>query len=221
MPPKSSKADFFKELTWDDLQDWAGSRGLSRGQSYQRSRRVQELVLTESGGLIAWVQGEKRYATQVDSKNGELISTCTCPYGGTCKHAVAVVLEYLDRVKKNMKVLEIAEQDKRLLLVKKTADEDEQEESEWDEEDEEREEELCAGSVAPKERSKSTPDALTGFLKEQTKEELISLLEDLARKHSVVREDLQDRLDLSKGSVKKMVNAVRKEIHEIQIKLRS
>ncbi len=53
------------------------------------------------------------------------------------------------------------------------------------------------------------------FLEDQTKEQLISLLEDLAGKHSIVREDLQDRLDLAKGSVKKMVNAVRKEIHEL------
>jgi len=180
MVGKKSKIDLFKERTWDDLQDWAGSRVLSRGQSYQRSHRVQELVLTQNGELVAWVQGEKRYATQVDFERGELISTCTCPYGGTCKHGVAVVLEYLDRVKKNMKVLEIAEQDKRLLLVKKTADEDERkrEESEWDEEDEEREEELDAESIPLKKRSKATPDALTGFLKDQTKEQLISLLEE-------------------------------------------
>jgi uncharacterized Zn finger protein len=217
MASKKSKADFFKELTWNDLQDWAGSKILSRGQSYQRSHRVQELAQTESGGLVAWVQGEKRYATQVDFRGGELISTCTCPYGGTCKHGVAIVLEYLDRVKKNMEVPEIAEQDKRLLLVKKTADEDEREreESEWDEEDEEYEEKLDAESIPPKRRSKSTPDALTGFLKDQTKEQLISLLGDLTRKHSIVREDLQDRVDLAKGSVKKMVNAVRQEIHEL------
>jgi uncharacterized Zn finger protein len=148
MVRKNSKTDLFKGLTWDDLQEWAGNRILSRGQSYQRSHRVQELVLTQSGELVAWVQGEKRYATQVDFEGGELISTCTCPYGGTCKHGVAVVLEYLDRVKKNMKVLEIAEQDKRLLLVKKTADEDEREreESERGEEDEEYEEEISEGS---------------------------------------------------------------------------
>ncbi len=136
MVRKNSKTGLFKELTWDDLQEWAGSRVLSRGQSYQRSHRVQELAQTESGELVAWVQGEKRYATQVDFKGGELISTCTCPYGGTCKHAVAVVLEYLDRLKKNMEVPKTAEQDKRLLLVKKIADEDEweDEEGEWDDE---------------------------------------------------------------------------------------
>jgi uncharacterized Zn finger protein len=218
MALKKSKADFFKELSWDDLQEWAGNKILSRGQSYQRNHRVQELAQAKSGELIAWVQGEKRYATQVDSKRGELISTCTCPYGGTCKHAVAVVLEYLDFLKKNAEVPKIGEQDKRLLLVNKIADEDEEgdERDEWDdEEDEEHEEELDIDGTPPKRRLKSTPDALKGFLKYQTKEALISLLEDLAGKHSIIREDLQDRLDLSKGSVKRLVAAVRKEIHEL------
>ena len=89
MTQKTSKANLFKQLTWDDLQEWAGGRVLSRGQSYQRSRRVQDLVQTPSGGLVAWVQGEARYATRVDYEDGELISACTCPYGSTCKHAVA------------------------------------------------------------------------------------------------------------------------------------
>ena len=130
---------------------------------------------------------------------------------------MAVVLEYLDRLKKNMEVPIIAGQDKRLLLVKKTADEDEweDEEGEWDDnEDEEQGEELEAEEL-PRRTGKSTPDALKGFLEDQTKEQLISLLEDLAGKYSIVQEDLQDRLDLSKGSVKKLVTAVRKEIHEL------
>jgi len=217
MTSKPSKTDSFKELTWDDLQEWAGNRVLSRGQGYQRSHRVQELAQTESGGLVAWVQGEKRYATQVDFKGGELISTCTCPYGGTCKHAVAVVIEYLERLKKNMETPKIAENDKRLLLVKKTAEEDEWEDEEngWDEEEDEEHEEKLEADGLPRRAGKSTPQALKAFLKDQTKEQLISLLEEIAGKHSVVREDLQDRLDLSKGSVKKLVTAVRKEIHEL------
>ena len=211
MKREAFKRDLFEKLNWDDLQKWAGSRVLSRGQSYQRSHRVQELAQTESGELVAWVQGEKRYATQVDFKGGELISTCTCPYGGACKHAVAVVLEYLDCLKKDMEVPKTAEQDKRVSLLKKTADEDE-----WDEEeDEEYEEEAGADNIPPGRLSKSTPDALESFLEDQTKEQLISLLGDLAGKHSIVRENLQDRLDLAKGSVKKIVNAVRKEIHEL------
>jgi uncharacterized Zn finger protein len=117
MSRKKTTIDLFAQLSWDDLEQWAGSRVLSRGQSYQRSHRVQELAQTEGGELVAWVQGEKRYATLVDFKGGELISTCTCPYGGVCKHAVAVVIEYLECLKKNMEVPKIPEQDERLLLL--------------------------------------------------------------------------------------------------------
>ena len=114
---KNSKSEFFKKLTWSDIQTWAGDTITSRGQSYQRSRAVRDLALTPDGGLVAWVQGTERYATKVDIKDEELTSDCTCPYGGTCKHAVAVVLDYLEKLKQNLKVPTVSENDERLLLL--------------------------------------------------------------------------------------------------------
>jgi uncharacterized Zn finger protein len=141
MTLKTSKADRFKNLTWDDLEEWAGSRVLSRGQSYQRSHRVQELAQTKSGELVAWVQGEKRYATQVDFKGGELTSTCTCPYRGACKHAVAVVLEYLDHLRKSLEIPQITRQDPRIeLLLGFTDDEDIEDDEDKDKGDQGRQE---------------------------------------------------------------------------------
>ena len=131
MAPKTSKSDLFKQLTWDDLHEWAGSRVFSRGQGYQRSHRVQELAQTQTGGLVAWVQGGHRYATQVDFEDGDLTSTCTCPYGVSCKHAVAVVLEYLDRLRKNLEIPKITEKDQRLVLLDESVDQDS-----WDNEEE-------------------------------------------------------------------------------------
>jgi len=104
MPRQREKDDSFQDLTWDDLREWAGSTILSRGQSYQRSRQVEGLARTPGGGVVAWVQGTKRYVTKVDFAGEDLTSICTCPYGGTCKHAVAVVLEYLECLKKNKAV---------------------------------------------------------------------------------------------------------------------
>ena len=92
-------ANPFATLTWDDVEAWAGASIVSRGKSYQRSRRVQQLARTTSGGIIAWVQGTSRYATQVEINKKKLTASCTCPYGGTCKHAVATVLSYLECVK--------------------------------------------------------------------------------------------------------------------------
>ena len=200
----------FQQLTWDDLHEWAGSRVLSRGQSYQRSHRVQELAQTQIGELIAWVQGEKRYATRIALEDGELTSTCTCPYGACCKHAVAVVLECLDRLKKGLEIPKIGERDKRLALLDGAADEDS-----WDDEeenDEVKEEEV---EFSPKRSTKSDSIPLKGFLIKQTKEQLMALVEDLAGKYPVVHEDLQDRQSLSRGSVKKIVSAIRKEMHEL------
>jgi uncharacterized Zn finger protein len=211
MKREVSKRNLFEKLGWSDLEEWAGGRVLSRGQGYHRDQRVRELAQTQTGGIIAWVQGGRRYATEVDFEDGGLISVCTCPYGNNCKHAVAVVLEYLDHVKKNKEVPRVTEQDKRLVLLRDSADE-----REWDDEEEDEEyREIDGDRPAPRKFGKTEPIVLRGFLEQQNKEQLIALIEELAGKHSIIREALQDRYDLSKGSVKKIVNAVRKEIHEL------
>ncbi len=212
MTRKNPKSDLLKQLTWDDLEEWAGSRVLGRGQSYQRSRRVEGLAQTQKGEIVAWVQGGKRYATVVGFEDAELVSTCTCPYGATCKHAVAVMLEYLDQVKKNIEVPIIDEQDRRLLLLKDFPDDEARENGE---EDEEYEESVEADFPVSKRSGKSALPGLKSFLEQQTKEQLVTLVEELSGKYSSVREDLQDRQNLSTGSVKKIVAAVRKEIHEL------
>ncbi len=209
MNKQSSKRDLFERLDWDDLEQWAGSKILSRGQRYQRSRRVKELVQTKTGALVAWVYGGQKYATEVDFEDGELISVCTCPYGGNCKHAVAVVLEYLDQLKKHREVPQIIEQDQRIGLLQGFADEENR-----DVDDEEGEEADTIHLVSSKSGKSPLPN-LKGFLEEQTKEQLITLLEDLSERYPSVRKDLQGRQNLSKGSVKRVVNAVRKEIHEL------
>jgi uncharacterized Zn finger protein len=170
MKKQSSKRDLFERLDWDDLEQWAGSKILSRGQSYQRSRRVKELVQTQTGALVAWVYGGQKYATEVDFEGEELISVCTCPYGDNCKHAVAVVLEYLDRLKKNHEVPQIIKQDQRLALLQGFADEEDREVD-----DEEGEEVDTIHLVSPRTGKSIAPD-LKGFLEEQTKEQLITLL---------------------------------------------
>ena len=215
MRKEVSKENLFQKLSWSDLEQWAGSRVLSRGQAYQRSQRVKELAQTQTGALVAWVHGGKRYSTEVDFEDGELFSVCTCPYGNNCKHAVAVVLEYLDHVKKNREVPQVSEKDKRIVLLRNFTDE-----QAWDDEEED-EDEGYEGTdhdeLAPKKSGKTEPIALRGFLEQQNKEQLIALIEELAGKHFIILEALQDRYDLSKGSVRKMVNAVRKEIHEFVI----
>ncbi len=210
MKRETLKKDLFEKLSWHDLEQWAGSRVLSRGQGYHRDHRVQGLGQTQGGGIIAWVQGEQRYATEVDFEDGELISVCTCPYGHNCKHAVAVVLEYLDHLKKNLEIPQITGQDPRITLLQGFTD-DEDIEDDYDEE----EEEVETGDSVSKKGGKSIPPDLRGFLEGQTKEQLITLVKDLSERYPSVRKDLQDRENLSKGSVKRIVTSVRKEIQEL------
>ena len=102
MARKRKKTDPFEGLTWNDLTVWAGSKIVSRGKNYQRSGYVKDLACAPDDSLIAWVEGTERYATQVFFENNALESICSCPYWDTCKHAVAVIVEYLEKLKKTL-----------------------------------------------------------------------------------------------------------------------
>lgn len=125
MPENRSKDDIFKELTWSDLRQWAGDKILERGKNYHLRKRVQKLARTPGGGIVAWVNGTKQYATIVDMEDEELVSECDCPYWDTCKHAVAVILEFLKCMKAEDEIPLVREKDRRLRLLHKTDNEEE------------------------------------------------------------------------------------------------
>jgi uncharacterized Zn finger protein len=204
---KRSQTDLLIDLTWDDLQKWAGAAILSRGQRYQRNGQVHTLARTSLGGLVAWVQGTRRYATTIESEGKALVAACTCPYEGICKHAVAVVLDYLEQVKQNRAIPTVTEQDQRLRLLEGPADvEETDEEGEGDEADEE------VGRAVLRRSRAHDAGALPEFLEQQTKPQLLALLKDMAQRYPDVRQSLQDRHSLSVGAVPKLVKALRAEI---------
>ena len=101
MPKTKTQLDRFSGLTWNDIEAWASGTIASRGKNYQRQGRVSDLVVTDDGSLIAWVDGSARYVTRVVmDEDGLPDSICTCPYQWDCKHGVAVVLEYLKQIEK-------------------------------------------------------------------------------------------------------------------------
>ena len=164
---------------------------MSRGQRYQRSRLVQDLARTASGGLIAWVHGSHRYATMIESKGRTLIAACTCPYGGVCKHAVAVVLEYLEQMKHNRAIPIAPEEDHRLVLLRHDADKDA-----WDgEEDGDiTDEDSEPAPLRPSRKAgKAAVAAWQLFLEQQSHPQLLSLLKDVAERYPEVRQFLQRR----------------------------
>lgn len=111
------KKKTFTDLTWADLEAWAGAKIVSRGKDYQKHSYVKDLALTSDGSLLAWVRGSDNYATSVSIKKGRLSALCTCPFDGNCKHAVAVILDYLDRLKQNLTVPQAKEDDERVFLL--------------------------------------------------------------------------------------------------------
>src|SRR5215467_10402293 len=117
MPEDSSR----NQVTIQTIRAWAGETIFKRGQDYQLRGRVRELAATPSGGLVAWVQGSSRYATRVVLDQESLSADCTCPYGGTCKHAVAVALTYLDRPDQAPPLPVVTPHDPRLVLLEQQA----------------------------------------------------------------------------------------------------
>ena len=196
---KQKPSDPFSKLTWEDLEEWAGNVIVGRGRPYQRNGAVENLARTESGTLVAWVMGTRRYATSVRIKGKKsLESACTCPYWATCKHAVAVVLEYLECLKTDSTIGEIDEYDPRLFKLEVIEDEEEENAKER------------SG------RSKSKTASLGPYLQEQTKAELAALVIELADAHDAVRQSLADRRDLAAGQTQKILQMIRREIHALE-----
>ena len=119
---KSLVADW-GQLTWDDLDAWAGDRSVSRGRSYQQSGRGKQLCVFDAGGLLAWVHGNERYATHVQfdaakrKRSGRIVSQCSCPVRHACKHAVAVIVECLQAIEDGTHLPVASGADSRLALI--------------------------------------------------------------------------------------------------------
>jgi len=52
MAGRRKRKKAFEALTWVDLEEWAGSKIVTRGRSYHRQGRVKDLVRTADGKLI-------------------------------------------------------------------------------------------------------------------------------------------------------------------------
>ena len=195
---KQKSSDPFSKLTWEDLEEWAGNVIVGRGRPYQRNGAVENLGRTEGGTLAAWVRGTRRYATRVrlTERNG-LESACTCPYWDTCKHAVAVVLEYLERLKTDSAIGEIDEDDPRLLKLEAIEDEGD----EYEEFRRGRGERKRQGAFRAVKIPRQLPCVRTS--KSRPKPNSVALVIELADAHDAVLQLIADRRDLTSGQTDK------------------
>ena len=196
----------FTNLSWDDLRKWAGSKIVSRGQGYQRQNLVLKLAVLDNGGLLAWVDGTHRYATQITiDEKGLPKSICTCPYAYDCKHGVAVVLEYLEQIKKNKRVPKAGKDDERLLHFN---------EDSWDDDIDGMGDEDNYDDEEPP-PTKKVKSEVNAYLDGKTKAQLTELILELAGKFPQIAQELTDRKQLASGNVKSLINRLKKEIREI------
>jgi uncharacterized Zn finger protein len=187
----------FEDLSWDDLEQWAGAKVAGRARSYVR--KVKGLVRMKDGSLLAWVDGSDRYATRVEiDKQDGAVSECSCPFEGSpCKHAVAVVLAYQRSAPSN-EVLPLASlDDERLERLGKIIDEVGKEKT----------------AVATEEAGRKREDRqLQRHLEGLSKRELLKLVKEGLGLAPELKETLADGLAVRKGDVGRLVAAARREI---------
>lgn len=218
---KTSRCGGWAVLSWDDLAEWAGSRSVDRGRTYQRQGRVHDLAISEDGWLLATVAGGARYAVTVwceesAKKAGAIYSRCTCPVGVSgCKHAVAVVAEYLERLSSSEDT-PIADQDddRWELLAEESGDE---EEDIVDDEDEHvyyvhrhRRPEASGRKTL-----KASNEKIREHIEAKSHEELVELVWTLTERFPELREEFRDRSALGEGNIDRLVTEVRKEIKRV------
>ncbi|MCL1926885.1 MAG: SWIM zinc finger family protein [Syntrophorhabdaceae bacterium] len=150
-----SPPPFLDKLTFDILAAWAGEAVFQRGLAYHKAGKVRNLARTSEGGLLATVDGTRKYATQFFQEEGEkLASECTCPYGPRCKHAVAAACTGLALLAAKTSIPLAAANDKRLLDIDIAVSPDE----------------TSLAEPAP------SPQALEAVLKKLSKEQLVTLM---------------------------------------------
>lgn len=224
----------WSQLTWDDLANWAGGSTLTRGRSYQRSRRVKKLAISQDGVLLATVQGTERYTTTVALKAGQkqpsLESLCTCPVGFACKHAVAVVTEYLQALADGTDVPTASEHDLRWKALENRGEYDEEDweddsdvwgddEEDWGEEPEFQPRRTRSGQgKAAGARASFRVDwnaKIESHIRAKPQGELADLVWSLVLRYPDLHQEFRERIALQEGDVDQLVAEARREIREV------
>lgn len=215
MSKKQKPNNTLENLTWNDLEAWAGSKIVSRGKSYQKNGHVRELAQTSDGELIAYVKGSERYVTQVASDHGNLLSECTCPYGNTCKHAVAVVLEYLEQIRQGKEIIRASDDDPRFAMFDEAEEEDDYggyDDDFYDDDDDD--DDSFHPEYIRKKKKLADESSLRAFLESKTKAQLVDLVIELAQQSESAEENIRNRIHVADGSVHAIIKAIRKDIRE-------
>jgi uncharacterized Zn finger protein len=211
----SGKFAHLDQLKRTDVEKWAGRVIYKRGDAYHRSGRVEKPALTPDGGLIAWVSGSERYATLVEVENGDLSVLCTCPYDDLppCKHAVALLLAYLEAKEKNRPIPAAGPSDQRIAVIDDFLLTHEREDVNYqDDEDDE----YDPPALAPVARGRTARGeaVMERYIEGLPREALIGLIREWAGRFSEIADELAHRGRLAGCDTGALVAAIRREIVE-------
>ena len=194
MPSESKNPDPFKELKWSDLQDWAGGKATAKGIKYQEEERVKEIKRTSEGSLVALVEGTIEYFTEVSLENGKLSSICTCPVGHDCKHGVAAVLEYLERIEQGEEVPVIAKENPLIARARRG---------------------YAGAEISGAYEAEESSRTLREYLEQIEKSELIEILMAFAKKDTMLGRYLRDRQNLASENPEGIIVGIYSELDEL------
>jgi uncharacterized Zn finger protein len=195
-----------------EIEEWAGTTTLTRGRGYQREGRVSGLSRGPGGSIIARVEGADEYTTAVRYRNG-LESSCTCPVGISCKHAVAVILEYQSLIGEQREIPELTGGN----LLREDYEELFPDQPVFSRCDTVSESGIPVGrgGTKKKEWQESTDTRLRQYLATLPKEELIAILGTLAKEVPAVRQDLSDRLSVANSDATAVYRSLAADINRI------
>lgn len=198
----------FAELTWEDLESFAGKKSVSRGKGYVSD--VSNIRVDDNGAVIASVLGRQEYATKIwFGDNGKIRSYCSCPVGFECKHAVALALKVIDEIKNGKGPMRISEDDARL-------EELSFDDGLYDElEDGENLNESVVAPIPPKAVTASAKkDPVKEYITSLSYEDCRGLLLEIVEGYGTVRTELQRRITLAKSDVKTLAAKAKTSIRD-------
>lgn len=205
-----------RNLTLNDVGEWAGAKILSRGRSYLR--HVKGLSRLEGGTLAAWVTGSQEYATSVRlTADGQFDYSCTCPYDwGPCKHAVAVVLSAAEQVKQKKDIPLLKENSDLYDALYDDSGEYAEDEDDYPDDEEEPDED-DEPEIVPKPLNGGRPanSRLEKILQKMEKDHLITMILELTARYPEIERGMLEQDDLARGRFDTVVSSLRREIRTL------
>ncbi|HEX5104829.1 MAG TPA: SWIM zinc finger family protein, partial [Pirellulaceae bacterium] len=236
--PQPQHKTTWAQLTWDELETWAGSSSLKRGKRYASAGRVSDLTIAEDQSLHSKVRGTARYTVQVPAPRGGRLtdSSCSCPVGYRCKHAVATIVAYLDALAGGTPVPAAKADDRRRKSVRKAHEVDEGdgwregeigEHAGYDDENDDDEDSGEPTTWSSRRRQKTAPRAAAAQSKSQSlraivaakdRGQLIDLVLEFALRHPELAKRLTDESLLASGDATALIEATRRELRLLTAK---